>query len=108
LELNFSYIREKPFMETLNKNWFTITLISVIFGILGFLIGRQGNKHSCSMENSSHEMIHKDGSIKVGKKHMIFISDGNEMIEDIDIQKEVEVGEDGEKKIKITAKAKKK
>ena len=51
-------------------------------------------------------MIHKDESIKVGKKHMMFISDSNEMIEDIDIQEEV--GEDGEKKIKITAKAKKK
>jgi len=93
-------------METLNKNWFTITLIAVIFGILGFLIGRQGNKHSCSMKNSSHEMRHKDGSMKMGKKHMMFISDGNEMIEDIDIQKEV--GEDGETKIKVIAKAKKK
>ena len=27
-------------MKTLNENWFTITLFSVIFGILGFLIGR--------------------------------------------------------------------
>ena len=93
-------------METLNKNWFSITLIAVIFSILGFLIGRQGNNHCCSMKNSSHEMIHKDESIKVGKKHMMFISDSNEMIEDIDIQEEV--GEDGEKQIKIIAKAKKK
>ena len=92
-------------METLNKNWFTITLIAVIFGILGFLIGKQGNKHSCSMMNGSHKMMHMDGSMKMEKKHMMFISDGNEMIEDIDIQKEV--GEDGETKIKIIAKAKK-
>ena len=30
-------------METLNKNWFAFTLIAIIFGLLGFIIGRQGN-----------------------------------------------------------------
>ena len=91
-------------METLNKNWFAITLIAVIFGLLGFLIGKQGNKHSCSMMNGSQKMLHMDSSMKMGKKHMMFI-DGNEMIKDIHIQKEV--GEDGETKIKVIAKAKK-
>jgi hypothetical protein len=92
-------------METLNKNWFAITLIAVIFGLLGFLIGKQGNKHSCSMMNGSQKMLHMDSSMKMGKKQMMFIKDGYEMIEDIDIQKEV--GEDGETKIKIIAKTKK-
>ena len=92
-------------METLNKNWFAITLIAVIFGLLGFLIGKQGDKHSCSMMNGSQKMLHMDSSMKMGKKHMMFIKGGNEMIEDIDIQKEV--GEDGETKIKIIAKTKK-
>ena len=27
-------------MKTLNENWFAFTLIAVIFGILGFLLGR--------------------------------------------------------------------
>ena len=37
-------------MDSLNKNWFAITLIAVIFGIFGFLIGNQGSmEHSCSM-----------------------------------------------------------
>lgn len=30
-------------METLNKNWFAFTLVAVIFGLLGFLLGRQVN-----------------------------------------------------------------
>ena len=30
-------------METLNKNWFAFTLVSVIFGLIGFLLGRQAN-----------------------------------------------------------------
>jgi hypothetical protein len=92
-------------METLNKNWFTITLVAVIFGLLGFLIGKQGNKHSCSYSYCSQKMLHMDTSMKMGKNHMMFIKDGNEMIEDIDIQKEV--GEDGETKIKVKVKAKK-
>lgn len=92
-------------METLNKNWFAITLIAVIFGLLGFLIGKQGNKHSCSMMNGSQKMLHMDSSVKMGKKQMMFIKDGIEMIEDVDVQKEV--GEDGETKIKIIAKSKK-
>ena len=29
-------------METLNKNWFAFTLIAVIFGLLGFILGKQG------------------------------------------------------------------
>jgi len=30
-------------METLNKNWFGITLLAVVFGLLGFLLGKQQN-----------------------------------------------------------------
>ena len=41
-------------METLNKNWFAFTLIAIIFGLLGFIIGRQGKQHhaSCPMMNN--------------------------------------------------------
>ena len=91
-------------MESLNKNWFAITLTAVVFGILGFLLGRQGKQQ--------HMMFMKGGPDKMlGGKNMIMIKkeDGKEIewiedIENIDIQKEV--GEDGEKKIKIQVKAK--
>ena len=29
-------------METLNKNWFAFTLIAVIFGLLDFILVKQG------------------------------------------------------------------
>jgi len=98
-------------METLNKNWFIITLTAVIFGILGFLLGRQGkHHHQCSMINGGHNMMFmKGGPHKMlGGENMFMFKkeDGKqiERIEDIDVQKEE--GEGGEKKIKIQVKAK--
>ncbi len=37
-------------METLNKNWFATTLTAVVFGILGFLLGKQSNHQHCLMK----------------------------------------------------------
>jgi hypothetical protein len=65
--LNFSKLQEKT-MDSLNKNWFAITLIAVIFGIFGFLIGNQGGvehscpmmsgvEHSCPMMDENHKMM---------------------------------------------------
>ena len=97
-------------MESLNKNWFAITLTAVVFGILGFILGRQGKQHhQCHMMNRPHKMMFiRDGSHKMiegESKFMYKTDDGRkiEWIEDIDIEKE---GENGEKKIKIQAKAK--
>jgi len=97
-------------METLNKNWFAITLTAVVFGILGFLLGRQGNHQYCPMKNGPHEMMFMGGGphkmIEGEKKYKIRTDDGKEIewIEDIDIQKED--GKNGEKKVKIKVKAK--
>ena len=45
-------------MDSLNKNWFAITLIAVVFGIFGFLIGNQGGvEHSCPMMDENHKMM---------------------------------------------------
>ena len=53
-------------MESLNKNWFAITLTAVVFGILGFLLGRQGKQQ--------HMMFMKGGPDKMlGGKNMIMI-----------------------------------
>lgn len=98
-------------METLNKNWFIITLTAVVFGILGFLLGRQGKQHhQCPMMNGPHNMMFMEGGPHkmLGSENMFMFKteDGKkiEWIEDIDIQKEE--GEDGEKKNKIQVKAK--
>jgi len=97
-------------METLNKNWFAFTLIAVIFGLLGFLIGKQGHKRACPMMNGPHQMMCMQEPVKMGKGHAMFMmkdleGEGMEWIEDIDVEKET--GEDGEKVVKVRVKAKK-
>lgn len=96
-------------METLNKNWFAISLTAVVFGMLGFLLGRQGKQHhSCPMMNGHHEMMFMgDGPHKMMGKNMLMFKAGEgevtDMIENIDVQK----AENGEQQIKIKVKAKK-
>ena len=81
-------------MEALNKNWFTITLTAVIFGLLGFILGRQCNQQQCPMMNGPHKMMFMEGGphkMMEGESKFIFkTEDGKEIewIEDLDIQKE--------------------
>jgi hypothetical protein len=76
-------------MKTLNENWFAFTLISVIFGILGFLLVRTTGHHG--PKGMPHMMM---GEGHVMKKAM-FISDDGEVH---DLMGDVEVikGDDGE------------
>ena len=116
-------------METLNKNWFAFTLIAIIFGLLGFIIGRQEKQHhaSCPMMNDHQTMPHDimiDGDkaiiipeVKVGEEgeRIIVIPpppppglpdeldiESTKDIESIDVVK----GENGEKKITVRVKTK--
>ena len=76
-------------MKTLNENWFAFTLIAVIFGILGLLLGRTTGHHG--PKGMPHMMM---GEGHVMKKAM-FISDDGEVH---DLMGDVEVikGDDGE------------
>ena len=101
-------ILKKNTMETLNKNWFAFTLVAVIFGCIGYLLGSQNNSQSCPMMKNHHKMMFMDGKMKAGESMFMFkdIEDGEiEWIEDIEIKKEE--GENGKKKIKVEVKAKK-
>lgn len=94
-------------METLNKNWFAFTLLAVVFGTLGFLLGRQGNQYSCPMKNGPHEVMFMDGPAKMKKcESMLMIEDveGVDWIEGIDVEKHK--GDDGEEKITVKVKPK--
>ena len=94
-------------METLNKNWFAFTLVAVIFGSIGYLLGKQ-SKMNCPMMNKHHKMMILDDKMKSSKSMFMLkdLNDGEiEWIEDIDIKKEE--GEDGKKKIRVEVKAKK-
>lgn len=96
-------------MENLNKNWFSHLLIAVIFGLLGFLLGRQGHppkpNKACAGQCSKMMMWHQKGDSD-GKKEMIFIPDGAaiESIENIDVKKIK--GEKGEQKVQVRIKTK--
>ena len=36
-------------MKSLNENWFAFTLVAIVFGLLGFLLGRQGGYNKCQI-----------------------------------------------------------
>ncbi len=59
-------------MKQLNENWFAITLTAVIFGLLGFVIGKQENKGSVNMRKfdaktieSQMMMLDTDSNVEV-------------------------------------------
>jgi hypothetical protein len=84
--LNFSKLQEKT-MDSLNKNWFAITLIAVIFGIFGFLIGNQGGvEHSCPMmsgvEHSCPMMSGVEHSCPMMDENHKMMSEHHKMMED--------------------------
>lgn len=89
-------------METLNKNWFAFTLVAVVFGILGYLLGTQ-NAHSSRMEHSGpmmmeseHEMIWKGKSGEQG--NMMFFSDDDE---DVTMDVQTDTTEDGQIRVMV-------
>ena len=86
-------------MKTLNENWFAFTLIAVIFGILGFLLGRTTVHHGT--KGMPHMMM---GKGHVMKKAM-FISDDGEVHNlmgdvDMDVMENMDIevikGDEGE------------
>lgn len=48
-------------MKSLNENWFSITLIAVIFGSIGYLVGSNSSKHHCPMmgDMDNHKIFMK-------------------------------------------------
>ena len=83
-------------MKSLNENWFAVTLIAVIFGILGFLLGRTTGHHG--PKGMPHMMM---GEGHVMKKAM-FITDEGEVHDlmgdlDVDVIDKIDVvkGENG-------------
>lgn len=73
-------------METLNKNWFAFTLIAVIFGLLDFILVKQGaGSHYQSCPAMPMMLM----------KHL----DGVDM-KDMDLAINTEPGKNGEKKNK--------
>tara|TARA_B110000967_G_C18797157_1_gene516405 strand:+ start:186 stop:503 length:318 start_codon:yes stop_codon:yes gene_type:complete len=73
-------------METLNKNWFAVTLLAIVFFLLGFLIGKQSPNHPKMKLHK--EMILNKGILNGMNENLdndfIFISeDGNISIDSL-------------------------
>lgn len=84
-------------MKSLNENWFAFTLIAVIFGILGFLLGRTTGHHG---PNGMPHMMMGEGHVM---KKAMFITDEGEVHDlmgdlDIDVIDKIDIvkGENGE------------
>ncbi|MDA8566737.1 hypothetical protein N9N66_02545 [Schleiferiaceae bacterium] len=61
-------------MKTLNENWFAFTLIAVIFGILGFLLGRTSGPAAMGL----HPFIKGKGHV-ITETDSWITSDGDEL-----------------------------
>ena len=67
-------------MKSLNENWFAFTLVAVIFGLLGFLIGKTSGKHH--QDKNLHKILMKD--LK-GENAFIWKSDMVEFPDNINV-----------------------
>lgn len=92
-------------MEALNKNWFAFTLVAVIFGSIGYLLGKQ-SKMNCPMMNKHHKMMILDDKMK-SSKSMFMLKDLDLNDGDIEIDIDSIVESDG-KKVKVMVKKLKK
>tara|TARA_B110000091_G_C13432173_1_gene316496 strand:+ start:208 stop:525 length:318 start_codon:yes stop_codon:yes gene_type:complete len=86
-------------METLNKNWFAVTLLAIVFFLLGFLIGKQSPNHPKMKLHK--EMILNKGILNGMNENLdndfIFISEDGNIIIDTLIHK-------GNKEVKVRVK----
>lgn len=99
-------------MKSLNENWFVVTLIAVIFGVLGYLLGSRTTHQSCKMhggDNPMHMEIHKKHTMgSEGENVFIWKSDEGEELK-LGEHSAVEIVVDttaagGEKKIRVMVK----
>ena len=99
-------------MKSLNENWFVVTLIAAIFGVLGYLLGSRNTNHSCKMhegDSPMHMEIHKKHMMGAdGENVFIWKSDEGE-VSKLSEQSAVKIfvdstAADGEKKIRVMVK----
>ena len=92
-------------MKSLNENWFPITLIAVVFGLIGYLIGSNSSKHHCPMmgDMDNHKIfmkkMHGMDSFSWSSDDNIFFSEDGDIEIDID-----SIVESNGKKVKVMVK----
>ncbi len=91
-------------MKSLNENWFVITLTAVVFGLIGFLIGKQNQHGQCPMMSNTPHVKHME-KMK-GAEIMMWIANDHMMTTE---EEGVEIDIDtlnlkGKKQIKVVVK----
>ena len=83
-------------MENINKDWFIITLTAAVFGLIGFLFGKQCQKSQCPMmaEGMHMQKMHGD---------KVFMWKSDEMIDAETIDVSIDTLS-GKKQIKVIVK----
>ena len=76
-------------METLNKNWFAFTLVAIVFGLLGYLLGQQNNsftKQDIDMQKKKMEGVMMKKYVDKGKGNYVWITDEKLSTDDMNIK----------------------
>ena len=93
-------------MESLNKNWFAFTLVAVIFGLLGYLLGQQGHKN-CPMHkmhsssSDMHTIMMKNAAASDEPAKFMFFSDEDIDTEDMNVEVTTDTTEDGQIQVRV-------
>ena len=92
-------------MKNINENWFIITLTAVVFGLIGYLFGKQSQKNQCPMMAKG---IHKTHAMRMEKMHgdKVYVWKSDEMTDDENLEISIDTLS-GTKQIKLMVKKEK-
>ena len=89
-------------MKNINENWFIITLTAVVFGLIGYLFGKQRQKNQCPMMAKEMHKTHAMHMEKMdGDKVYVWKSD--EMIDNENLEISIDTLS-GSKQVKVILK----
>jgi len=92
-------------MKNINENWFIITLTAVVFGLIGYLLGKQCQKNQCPMIVKG---MHKAHVMHMEKLHgdKVYVWKSDETIDDQKLEIMIDTLS-GSKQVKVIMKKEK-
>ena len=76
-------------METLNKNWFAFTLVAIVFGLLGYLLGQQNNSsplNNINMQGKKKGAVMMKKYVDKGDSNYMWVIDEKISSDDMNIE----------------------
>ena len=92
-------------MKNISENWFIITLTAVVFGLIGYLFGKQCKKSQCPMMAKG---MHKTHAMHMEKMHgdKVYVWKSDEMVDDENLEISIDTLS-GSKQVKVIVKKEK-